>query len=157
MKILQAEKIDAPAILALQQLAYQREAQLNNDWLIPPLTQTRDELEAEFSNRHFLKAVEGGMLVGSVRASQHDDSCQIGRLIVHPDFQRQGIGTQLLVEIENVFATALRFELFTGAKSLGNIRLYQRLGYVIFRESCLVSGARLVFLEKKAAPKGGGV
>ena len=39
---------DAAAILDLQHLVYQSEAALNDDYTIPPLTQTLPELEADF-------------------------------------------------------------------------------------------------------------
>ncbi len=38
-----------------------------------------------------------GRLVGSVRASERDGICHIGRLIVHPDYRRKSI-----VEVRHV-------------------------------------------------------
>ena len=38
--IVQASPDDAGEILALQKMAYQSEAKLNDDWTIPPLTET---------------------------------------------------------------------------------------------------------------------
>lgn len=63
----------------------------------------------------------------------YEGSCFIGRLIVHPDFQNRGIGTGLMNKIERRFRDSARFELFTGHKSEGNIRLYRKLGYSIFK------------------------
>lgn len=147
--ISEAAVTDAQAILSLQKLAYQGEAELYNDLNIPPLTQTLSHITSEFEKLVFLKAEYGNRLIGSVRASLEGDTCAIGRLIVHPDFQGNGIGTQLMLEIETYFSNAQRYELFTGTKSTGNIRLYQRLGYRIFREKDLSSMVRLVYLEKK--------
>jgi predicted NUDIX family phosphoesterase len=50
MKIERALIEDAPAILALQKLAYQSEARIHNDYSIQPLTQTLDELGSEFES-----------------------------------------------------------------------------------------------------------
>ena len=47
---------DAAVILALQQVAYQSEAKIYNDFRIPPLTQTLEELKNDFANAVFLKA-----------------------------------------------------------------------------------------------------
>ena len=143
-----AEEVDAEAILALQKLAYRSEAELYGDWSIPPLVQTLGDIRAEFTQATFLKAATGSTIAGSVRARMHERTCVIGRLIVHPDFQRQGIGTLLMDAIESAFPAAARFELFTGDKSEGNIRLYTRLGYRVFRKEQLSSYVTLVFLEK---------
>ena len=96
MEIISATIDDAPAILELQKLAYHTEAVLYNDWSIPPLIQTFAELRAEFAEMKILKACRGKLMVGSVRAIQREGICSIGRLMVHPEHQRQGIGTRLI-------------------------------------------------------------
>jgi GNAT superfamily N-acetyltransferase len=145
----QASPADAAEILALQKVAYQSEARLNDDWTIPPLTQTLPEIEAEFETKVFLRALYAGRIIGSVRASLDSGTCLIGRLIVHPDYRRKGVGTLLMERIEALFSQAERFELFTGTRSLNNIRLYQRLGYREYRQEDLSSKVRLVFMEKR--------
>jgi ribosomal protein S18 acetylase RimI-like enzyme len=139
---------DAEEILVLQRLAYQSEARLYNDWSLPPLTQTMDSLRSEFTNSIVLKATLGERLVGSVRARQNGDVCVIGRLVVHPELQGQGIGSQLLRAIEARFSNVARFELFTGSKSEANIRLYQRHGYTITRTEKLSQTVSITFMEK---------
>jgi ribosomal protein S18 acetylase RimI-like enzyme len=141
---------DVAAILALQQLAFRSEAELNQDWSIPPLVQTLDEMGADFRRFTFLKAERGGQIVGSARAEQSGDTCAIGRVIVHPDCQRQGLGGRLMQAVEARFPLARRYELFTGEKSVGNIRFYERLGYRIFRRERLTGKVMLVFMEKMA-------
>lgn len=140
---------DAPAILTLQRAAYESEARLYNDWRIPPLTQSLEQLEAEFLSGVVLKAVSGRTLLGSVRAHINKDGVvQIGRLIVEPTAQRQGIGSALLREIEASFTSAKQFELFTGSRSEGNIRLYERHGYVVTHRQELSPNVTLVFMRK---------
>ena len=58
--IVQAEEADLEAILELQRLAYQSEARLLNDFSIPPLMQTLEEMKEELRNGVFLKAVDAG-------------------------------------------------------------------------------------------------
>lgn len=144
-----ASSDDAGEILALQKLAYQSEARLNDDWTIPPLTQTLPEILSEFETRVFLKAMSADKIIGSVRAALDSGTCQIGRLIVRPDCQGRGIGTLLMSRIEAAFPEAERFELFTATKSIENIRLYRRLGYSEYREEDLSPKVRLAFMEKR--------
>ena len=150
VEIQTARMEDAAAILALQKLAYRSEGELYQDWSIPPLVQTPEEISAEFGTKTFLKAERAGEIVGSARAEQSRETCAIGRVMVHPSCQRQGIGGRLMQAIEARFPSARRYELFTGEKSAGNIRLYERLGYRIFRRERLSAKVMLVFMEKKA-------
>ena len=149
MLIEQATVDDAEEILHLQKLAYQSEAEIYGDYSIPPLIQSIEEMKAEFEGQVFLKAsTDDAKIIGSVRASLRQGTCFIGRLIVCPDFQGRGIGTSLMREIERRFEQARRFELFTGHLSERNIRLYQRLGYQVFRQERVTGSLDLVYMEK---------
>jgi ribosomal protein S18 acetylase RimI-like enzyme len=131
MEIKKATVLDAEEILALQKLAYQSEAEIYNDFNIPPLVQTLESIQKDLEDQFFLKVLMDGRIIGSVRAYAKEDTCYIGRLIVQPDFQNRGVGTKLMSEIEKVFNHCKRFELFTGDKSERNLYLYQKLGYQI--------------------------
>ena len=88
---------DAAEILKLQKLAYLSEAAIYNDYSIPPLVQTLVETCEDFENYTILKAISDGLIIGSVRGQlTEDNSCYIGRLMVHPDFQKRGIGSRLM-------------------------------------------------------------
>jgi phage replication-related protein YjqB (UPF0714/DUF867 family)/GNAT superfamily N-acetyltransferase len=149
MRIERAETFDAEEILALQKLAYKSEAEIYNDFKIPPMVQTLESIEKDFENQFFIKALMDGKIIGSVRAYEKDGTCYIGRLIVHPDFQNQGIGTKLMNEIEKIFNTCQRFELFTGDRSERNLYLYQKLGYKIIKKAKITDLTTIVCLEKK--------
>jgi ribosomal protein S18 acetylase RimI-like enzyme len=107
-------------------------------------------LVEELNTITVLKAVEGGVIVGSVRAKLDGATCSIGRLIVEPARQGHGIGTALLQAVESSFPNATRFELFTGSRSEGNIRLYRRHGYAVVRTEKLSEQVSLVFMYKHA-------
>ena len=143
-----ARLVDAEQILKLQYLCYQTEAELYGDWQISPLTQTLQSLHAEYDTHRILIAYLGGEVVGSVRGRLIDGTCYIGRLVVHPRLQRRGLGTRLMRAIEEDFAVANRYELFTGYLSEDNLRLYRRLGYTEFREEAVSPRLQLVYLEK---------
>lgn len=145
---------DAAAILELQQKAYQEEAKIYNDYNIPPLRQTLAEIQADFERQLFLKAVATNSqepipkIISSVSAYIKEGTCYIGRLIVDPNWQNKGIGSQLMKEIEQSFEQASRFELFTGYKSERNLYLYQKLGYRVFKNQPVADNLTLVYLEK---------
>jgi GNAT superfamily N-acetyltransferase len=142
--ILRATESDLAPILELQRLAYQSEARLYKDPNIAPLIQTLPELRAEFSERLFLKAQVDDSLAGSVRAHRLGDTCHIGRLVVHPEWQGRGIGTALMTGIEQRFSDVCRYELFTGCRSERNIAFYSKLGYTAYRRDGV-----LVFMQKR--------
>jgi ribosomal protein S18 acetylase RimI-like enzyme len=151
LHIKRAEVQDAEAILDLQKLAYLSEAEIYNNKRIPPLTQTIEEIRAEFDHQIFLKALFNEKIVGSVRAYETKGICHIGRLVVHPKFQNTGIGSRLMNKIEAIFENAKRFQLFTGDNSERNLYLYQKLGYREFQRQKFQENLVLVFLEKAGA------
>ena len=139
---------NAAAILQLQKLAYQSEAKLYSDFSIPPLIQTIEELEVDFTRKVFLKTQVESKIIGSVRGYQSGNTCYVERLIVHPNHQGRGIGTALMASVELCFGQVQRFELFTGNKSDRNIHLYERLGYKIFKNAKINENLSFVFMEK---------
>lgn len=149
MNIIKAEQQDLQKILDLQYLAYQSEAKLFSNPNIPPLTQTLQELQEEYAKGIILKAVDAdNVIVGSVRAYFQNDTLYIGKLMVHPDLQGQGLGTRLLSELESKYPSK-RYELFTSSKSERNIKLYKRLGYVVFKHKDISEGLVFVYLRKE--------
>jgi len=139
---------EAEDILALQKLSYLSEAEILDDFTIPPLHQTLDKIRSEFDHQVFLKIELENKIVGSVRCYLEAGTCYIGKLIVHPDHQNRGIGTQLLLAAENQYPDAKRYELFTSQKSEKNLYLYKKNGYEIFKTKAISDKLTLVFLEK---------
>lgn len=129
MKITNAKEEDLKKILELQKICYKQEAEIYNDYSIPPLKQTYKEIREECRDKIVLKAFSDDRIIGSVRAYEEKGTCYIGRLIVHPEYQSKGIGSKLLHEIEDKFKNTERYELFAGYKSKKNIYLYEKSGY----------------------------
>ena len=72
----------------------------------------------------------GGRLVGSSRGRAEGDVWDVGRVMVAPDLQGRGLGRYLLTLIEDAApAEVTSYQLFTGAGSVDNIRMYKKAGY----------------------------
>ena len=137
----------AGELLTLQRAAYVTEAQIYDDVRLPALVQSLDDLLDELAVSTCLAAVTGNRLVGAVRTRERDGVLHVGRLAVAPDLQGCGIGTRLLLAAEE--ATRLpRAALFTGARSVANLRLYRRHGYVETVREQVRPGLELVHLAK---------
>lgn len=148
IRIQPAAKNDLKAILQLQKECYQTEAEIYNDFTISPLTQDLESLENDFDSQTILKAESDRKIVASVRGFRQNETCCIGRLIVHPDVQNLGIGQKMIKAIETAFPQCKRFELFTGFRSEKNLYLYQKLGYREFRREKANTNLTLIFMEK---------
>ncbi|WP_182897110.1 GNAT family N-acetyltransferase [Microbispora sp. H10830] len=129
VEIARAVPADAGELLTLQRAAYVTEAQLYGDPFIAPLVESLDQVRTVIETAVVLKATDGGRLVGAVRGQMSGSTCLVGRLVVAPDRQGQGIGSALLAAIHEAVPEVAVFDLFTGHLSEGNLRLYRRLGY----------------------------
>lgn len=143
-----AKEADLKEILDLQYIAYQSEAKLFSSTDIPPLKQTIEEVYEEFRKGIVLKALdENKTIIGSVRAYEENGTVYIGKLMVHPVMQKKGIGSRLLSETERQYPD-FRYELFTSTKSVSNIRLYESLGYKIYKEESVTEELKFVYMQK---------
>ncbi len=139
---------DLPTLLELQRLAFQEEAEHVGDMSIKPMSQTLEELREEFESSVILEYVQGGEIVGSVRAKMDGNVCRISRLVVRPDHWRQGIGRRLMGEVERLFVDAERFELYTREDHEVTRPFYRSLGYRPFRTERLSETLSFVHLFK---------
>ena len=151
-----ATPADAGELFTLQRAAYFPEGQRNGSFEIPPLAETLDELTRSLDGADVVLTVRrAGRLLGSVRGqARPDDVWYVGRLMVAPDVQGQGIGAALLRRVEELAPPgSARLRLVTGAASRANLRLYRRFGYRVVRETVDEAGVPIVVLEH---PVGGG-
>lgn len=140
---------DSGEIMTVQRAAYVSEAQLYDNPGFSALTETLDEVHAAVAAGGVLIAKLGSRIVGAVRGELVGAECHVGRLVVAPDLQRRGIGARLLLAIEEAFAGAREFVLFTGDRSVANLRLYERVGYTRSRVEPVAGTLSLVYLVKR--------
>jgi tRNA (guanine37-N1)-methyltransferase len=68
--------------------------------------------------------------VGAVRGVLRDGVWHVGRLMVAPDLQGRGLGRRLLAAVEVAAPPEVTsYELFTGAGSKRNQKMYKKAGY----------------------------
>jgi tRNA (guanine37-N1)-methyltransferase len=141
---------DVGELFTLQRAAFFAEAVLNGSVELPPLTQTLDELRRSIGEGTLLVARSRGRLVGSVRGELLEyDVWYVGRLMVAPDLQGQGLGRLLMAEIESrAPAPARVVQLVTGAASSHNLAFYARHGYHEVARSTDAAGVAIIELEK---------
>lgn len=153
IRIEEAKKSDAKRILHIQKEAYRSEAEIYDDYKIPPLTQTLSEIESDFDSHNFYVAKLNEEIIGSVNLKVESNIGFIGRLIVIPKMQNLRIGTMLMDYAESSHTNLDAFELFTGHRSIRNLTFYRKRGYIEFKRQPVHDKLVFVFLRKKVAGK----
>ena len=145
-----AQPADAGELLTLQRAAFMPEGRLNGSFEIPPLTESLADVAASLATGVVLVARLRGRLVGAVRGEERPGGrWYVGRLMVAPDLQRQGIGSVLMDAIEALAPAGTEaYALFTGAASAATLGYYRRRGYVETERRVTDDGVPVVVLER---------
>ncbi|GAA0930442.1 GNAT family N-acetyltransferase [Pseudonocardia zijingensis] len=123
---------DAPELLVLQRACWAGEAILNDTLAIPALHEDLATVQGWVEQMDVRTLRRGPRLVGAVRLDRAGERCEIGRLMVAPDLQGAGIGRWLFEFAESQVPPGVRhLDLYTGARSERNIRMYTAAGYAI--------------------------
>ena len=149
MKIEIANIENVPEILNLQYKAFRPVAEFLN-WLdAPNLTETVEHARGEFLKYTTLKMLsDDGKIIGSVRGCIEDGSLYIGRLMVLPEFQKNGYGRILLREIQSILPHN-RAWLDTSGDVPETVSFYEREGFRTFESKRFENGVSWIFMEKK--------
>ena len=128
----QAVAADAAAVRELTREAYAKWVAVTGR---EPLPMRVDYVEALAKHRFDLLH-EDGVLVALIETERNDDHLLIVNVAVTPTHQKRGLGRRLLAHAEALaqqesFRTV---RLYTNARMVENIALYERLGYVVDRE-----------------------
>ena len=122
----------ASEVLTLQRAAFVTEAQAHWDLQIPTPTQALANPQAELGERrcHGWGIRKSGRLVDCVRAHISGETAEMVRLVVALGRQGRGIGTRLLLAVEDLLPPRVRtIGLATSQHIQANLRLYRRHGY----------------------------
>jgi ribosomal protein S18 acetylase RimI-like enzyme len=132
--------------LDIQRLAYRIEADLIGFEGIPPLHESLEELRA--SQESFLGYFVDEQLAAFVSYEIANSVLDIGRLVVHPDYFRRGIGQTLIRALDET-AGIKRIIVSTGALNLPARKLYENLGFSLIDEISLDEGVKIARYEKQ--------
>ncbi|WP_426244014.1 tRNA (guanosine(37)-N1)-methyltransferase TrmD [Nocardioides sp. LHG3406-4] len=123
---------DVPELYVLQMCCWVQELHANPGVRIPALHESLDDVRRSLDDWTWLVLRRGGRLVGAARGRVDGEVWDVGRLMVAPDLQGQGLGRFMLAEIEAAAPPSVTsYSLFTGASSHDNIRMYKKAGYRI--------------------------
>jgi ribosomal protein S18 acetylase RimI-like enzyme len=140
---------DAGAIQALTRAAYAPWVALIGR---EPLPMTAD-YDAAVRDHRFDLAYAAGELVGLIETQAAPDHLLVVNVAVEPAHQSAGFGRRLLAHAEALARgeglTTLR--LYTNARFERNLRLYQRLGYVVEREETSERGVIVHMIKSLGA------
>jgi tRNA (guanine37-N1)-methyltransferase len=127
-----ATRADAGELFTLTRACWLQELWANPGVVIPALEESLDDAVRGIEEWTTFVAVAGGRIVGSTRGRVTGDGTvwDVGRVMAAPDLQGRGLGRFLLQLIEEAAPEEVTsYELYTGANSVDNIRMYKKAGY----------------------------
>lgn len=145
---------DLGELITLQRAAFLAEAHIYGHPRLPPMQETVEEARqvlADPAFRVYVAEIDQPRprIVGSVRAKPVGAITEIGRLATVPDLPGRGIGGSLLQRVhDQPTPTTEEFELYTGARSAGNHRLYAAHGYLPLRTFIDSEGVEVIIMRR---------
>ena len=144
-----ARLADAGFIHALRKAAGQAEAVLYGDDSFPVLDESLQDLQNEFEQKVFLKAVINGKIIGSIAGHWDGHTVNVDGLAVHPYFQNTGVSGRLLMEIEQAFQGMKQIETRVGNKNEPLQKELLELGYQNFKTEVFTPKITWIYLRKE--------
>ena len=148
---------DAGEILTLQLACWVAEQRANPGVEIHALRETLDDVRRWLGRWTVIVRRRGGRLIAAARGrverhGDHAGAWDVGRLMVAPDLQGQGLGRDMLERIEAAAPAGVStYVLFTGAGSVDNLRMYKKAGYRLRGAAPGEPGA-VVLTKKRRSP-----
>lgn len=138
----------AAEVLQLQRASYKIEAEYIGTDEIPPLKETFAQLQS--CGETFIGCYLHGRLAGAVSYKREQETIDIHRVMIHPDFFRRGIAASLITYIEKTVETeATDIIVSTGAANLPAVRLYEKLGFERKEDLIVGNGLRVASFKKE--------
>ena len=74
---------------------------------------------------------DGRIIGGAIIFPQANGVVVLGRIFIHPDVQRQGVGTAIMCLLETIYPATTRWRLDTLTWNKRNHAFYQKMGYTM--------------------------
>jgi ribosomal protein S18 acetylase RimI-like enzyme len=139
----------AEAVLRLQLSSYAVEARLIGFLDLPPLQDTVATLQQ--CGERFFGYMKQKQLAGAISYERTEKTVQICRLMVDPDFFRQGIASALIEFVCHKERDASEIIVTTGSANMPALRLYERHGFREIGRMRMPEGVFLTKLVKRLA------
>ncbi|CAM3966693.1 GNAT family N-acetyltransferase [Cohnella lubricantis] len=144
----------AELVWSLQHAAYRIEANLIGVTDLPPLRETVADLEACAGTETFWGCwTEDGELAAAVSAETGDEagSSTVCRVMVHPDYFRQGLASKLLSVMMAEYAPGSDWDVTAEVRNEPALSLYAKLGFLPAETFCPAPGIAMVRMRKPAS------
>ena len=129
-EVIQMKNVEAAEeVWALQHAAYRVEAAIIGVTDLPPLHETVESLRHSNETFYGFRSPEGELAGALSFAREQDGRYFIGRLMVHPEYFRQGIGFRLLSYLLAAFPT-VHWTVTAEARNSPALALYEKVGFV---------------------------
>jgi ribosomal protein S18 acetylase RimI-like enzyme len=139
----------AEAVLRLQLRSYAVEAQLIGFADLPPLQDTVATLQQ--CGERFYGYIKQGQLAGVISYERAEKTVHICRLMVDPDFFRQGIASALIEFVCHKERDANEIIVTTGSANIPALRLYERHGFHEVEQMRMPEGIFITKFVKRLA------
>jgi len=137
----------AEEVLSIQIPSYKVEAELINFYDIPPLRDSVSTLQQ--CGETFYGCYLDGKLSGVIAIKTEEGLIDIHRLMVHPQYFRQGIANRLLDFIESGREGNETLTVSTGSRNAPATYFYEKNGFIKTRETKITEGLSITSFEKK--------
>ncbi|WP_445614064.1 GNAT family N-acetyltransferase [Geobacillus sp. YF-1] len=136
----------AVMVLHLQRRAYTIEAQIIGSTALPPLRDTIASLQR--CGERFFGYFQGERLVGAIACERNGKTLHLCRLMVDPDYFRQGIASALLDFVIKQEPSINEIVVTTGSGNVPALRFYERHGFRAIERIETPEGMELMKLVK---------
>lgn len=148
-KLNKYDRSELKRIFQMQKAAYKIESKILHVKSLPPLSETLQDIENS-TDEVFIGLIDS-LPVGAIFLEKSNNVIIISKLIVAPEYFRQGIAKGLLNYCLTTYPNT-NFQVETGVKNNPALQLYRSLRFQVFSETILESNLKILKLERSPYP-----